>query len=107
MEVPPVQTDVNIGLESVNSSTEAQTTNPAEVNPATKEKPTTKLNQTNKPPKKITPNIDSKKPATTKISKIKKLKARKKYYVRIRTYIIVNGKKKYSDWSKKKSQKTK
>ena len=38
---------------------------------------------------------------------IKKLKARKKYYVRIRTYIIVNGKKKYSDWSKKKSQKTK
>ena len=60
MEVPPVQTDVNIGLESVNSSTEAQTTNPAEVNPATKEKPTTKLNQTNKPPKKITPNIDSK-----------------------------------------------
>lgn len=38
---------------------------------------------------------------------IKKLKAKKKYYVRIRTYITVNGKKKYSDWSKKKSQKTK
>ena len=37
---------------------------------------------------------------------IKKLKVKKKYYVRIRTYIIVNGKKKYSSWSKK-SQKTK
>lgn len=38
---------------------------------------------------------------------IKKLKAKKKYYVRIRTYIVVNGEKKYSSWSKKKSQKTK
>ena len=38
---------------------------------------------------------------------IKKLKAKKKYYVRIRTYIIVNGKKRYSDWSKIKSQMTK
>ena len=38
---------------------------------------------------------------------IKKLKAKKKYYVRIRTYIIVNGKKRYSGWSKIKSQKTK
>ena len=38
---------------------------------------------------------------------IKKLKAKKKYYVRIRTYKIVNGKKKYSSWSKKKSKKTK
>ena len=38
---------------------------------------------------------------------IKKLKSKKKYYVRIRTYIIVNGKKRYSGWSKIKSQKTK
>ncbi len=38
---------------------------------------------------------------------IKKLKAKKKYYVRIRTYITVKGKKKYSNWSKVKSQKTK
>lgn len=38
---------------------------------------------------------------------IKKLKAKKKYYVRIRTYITVNGKRKYSIWSKKKSKKTK
>ena len=38
---------------------------------------------------------------------IKKLKVKKKYYVRIRTYITVNGKKKYSSWSKKKSQKIK
>ena len=38
---------------------------------------------------------------------IKKLQAKKKYYVRIRTYIIVNGKKEYSNWSKKKSKKAK
>ena len=38
---------------------------------------------------------------------IKKLKAKKKYYVRIRTYIVVNGKEKYSNWSKTKSKKTK
>jgi outer membrane biosynthesis protein TonB len=33
--------------------------------------------------------------------------AKKKYYVRIRTYKIVNGKKVYSSWSKVKSVKTK
>ena len=38
---------------------------------------------------------------------IKKLKANKKYYVRIRTYRIVDGKKLYSKWSKSKSVKTK
>ena len=47
------------------------------------------------------------KKAKTTSKTIKKLKAKKKYYVRIRTYITVNGKKKYSNWSKKKSQKTK
>lgn len=38
---------------------------------------------------------------------IKKLKAKKKYYVRIRTYIISDGKKIYSKWSKVKSKKVK
>lgn len=38
---------------------------------------------------------------------IKKLKSKKKYYVRIRTYKTVNGKKYYSDWSKAKSVKVK
>ena len=33
---------------------------------------------------------------------VKKLKGKKKYYVRIRTYKTVNGKKIYSDWSKSK-----
>lgn len=47
------------------------------------------------------------KKAKTTSKTIKKLKAKKKYYVRIRTYITVNGKKQYSDWSKAKSQKTK
>ena len=47
-----------------------------------------------------------KKQKTTKVT-IKKLKAKKKYYVRIRTYKTVNGKKVYSAWSKVKSVKTK
>ena len=38
---------------------------------------------------------------------VKKLKAKKKYYVRIRTYKTVSGKKYYSEWSKAKSVKTK
>ncbi len=50
-------------------------------------------------------NIIIKKAKTT-TKTIKKLKAKQKYYVRIRTYITVNGKKYYSKWSKK-SQKTK
>ena len=43
----------------------------------------------------------------TTSSTVKKLKAKKKYYVRIRTYKTVNGKKFYSGWSKVKSVKTK
>ena len=38
---------------------------------------------------------------------VKKLKSKKKYYVRVRTYKTVNGKKIYSPWSKVKSVKTK
>lgn len=38
---------------------------------------------------------------------IKKLKAKKKYYVRVRAYNTVKGKKYWSDWSKIKSVKTK
>lgn len=47
-----------------------------------------------------------KKQKTTK-NKVKKLKAKKKYYVRVRTYKTVKGKKVYSSWSKVKSIKTK
>ena len=47
-----------------------------------------------------------KKQKTTKVT-IKKLKAKKKYYVRIRTYKTVKGKKIYSSWSKVKKVKTK
>ena len=43
--------------------------------------------------------------ATSK--KIKKLDSNKKYYVRIRAYKTVNGKKLYSKWSPKKKVKTK
>lgn len=38
---------------------------------------------------------------------VKKLKGKKKYYVRIRAYKKINGKTKYSKWSAKKSVKTK
>lgn len=38
---------------------------------------------------------------------LKKLKANKKYYVRVRTYKTVEGKKYYSDWSKTKTVTTK
>ena len=39
--------------------------------------------------------------------KVKKLKAKKKYYIRVRTYKTVSGTKCYSDWSKVKVIKTK
>lgn len=38
---------------------------------------------------------------------LRKLKSKKKYYVRIRTYIVKNGVKQYSKWSGKKSKRTK
>lgn len=41
----------------------------------------------------------------TKIT-ITKLKAKKKYYVRVRSYKLINGKKYYSSWSKVKTRKT-
>ncbi len=47
-----------------------------------------------------------KKPTAAKLT-VKKLKARKKYYVRIRTYKTINGTNYYSAWSKSKSVKTK
>jgi surface protein len=47
------------------------------------------------------------KSAKTTSTTIKKLSAKKKYYVRIRTYKTVDGKKYYSDWSKALSVKTK
>ena len=56
--------------------------------------------------KKTTKKVTVK--GTKKSSKtIKKLKAKKKYYVRIRTYFSFNGKKVYSKWSKKVAKKTK
>ena len=54
-------------------------------------------------PKKSTKTV-----STTKSSKaVKKLKGNKKYYVRVRGYKKVDGKKAYSSWSKVKSVKTK
>ena len=61
---------------------------------------------TDKKFKKNKKTVNIKKQKTTKTT-VKKLKAKKKYYVRIRTYKIANGKKVYSAWSKVKSVKTK
>ncbi len=61
---------------------------------------------TDKKFKKNKKTVTVKKQKTTKTT-IKKLKAKKKYYVRIRTFKTVNGKKVYSSWSKIKSVKTK
>ena len=61
---------------------------------------------TNKKFKKNKKTVTIKKQKTTKTT-VKKLKAKKKYYVRVRTYKIANGKKIYSSWSKVKSVKTK
>ena len=50
--------------------------------------------------------VDVKKNSTTSV-KIKKLKAKKNYYVRVRTYKKINGKKHCSEWSKAVKKKTK
>ena len=52
----------------------------------------------------VTKTIKSNKTVSKKITK---LKAKKKYYVQVRTYKSVNGTKYYSSWSSKKSIKTK
>lgn len=56
--------------------------------------------------KKNNKSVTVTKQKTTKAT-VKKLKSKKKYYVRVRTYKTVNGKKIYSSWSKAKSVKTK
>ena len=61
---------------------------------------------TDKKFKKNKKTVIVKKQKTTKVT-VKKLKAKKKYYVRIRTYKTVKGKKVYSSWSKVKTVKTK
>ena len=61
---------------------------------------------TDKKFKKNKKTVTIKKQKTTKTT-VKKLKAKKKYFVRIHTYKTVNGKKVYSSWSKAKTVKTK
>ena len=61
---------------------------------------------TDKKFKKNKKKVNIKKPNASKKT-VKKLKKNKKYYVRVRSYKIVNGKKVYGKWSKVKSVKTK
>ena len=44
---------------------------------------------------------------TTTKTTIKKLTSNKKYYVRVRSYVVQNKKTAYSEWSKSKNAKTK
>lgn len=53
-----------------------------------------------------TKSVLVKKGKTTK-KVLKKLKSKKTYYVRVRAYVVVNGVKKFSAWSKKKKVKVK
>ncbi len=61
---------------------------------------------TNKAFKKNKKTVTVKKNKTTSAN-VSSLKAKKKYFVRVRTYKTVNGKKIYSSWSKVKTVKTK
>ena len=61
---------------------------------------------TNKNFKNGNKTVNIKKNKTTSET-VKKLKAKKKYFVRIRTYKTISGKKIYSDWSKSKNVTTK
>ena len=56
--------------------------------------------------KKNKKTVTVKKNKTTSAN-VSSLKAKKKYFVRVRTYKTVNGKKIYSSWSKVKTIKTK
>lgn len=47
------------------------------------------------------------KKASTTSKTIKRLKKKKKYYIRIRSFVLSNNKPRYSDWSSIKSKKTK
>lgn len=52
-------------------------------------------------------SVKIKKGAINPAKTVSNLEAKKKYYVQIRTYKILNGKSYYSEWSAKKSVKTK
>ena len=114
---PTAHNDTATTLQAKNTVSKPKSTNPKKVRAAKKAILVTwkKVSgvkgyqvqvATDKKFKKNKKTVNIKKQKTTKTT-VKKLKAKKKYYVRIRTYKIVNGKKVYSSWSKVKSVKTK
>ena len=114
---PTAHNDTATTLQAKNTVSKPKSTNPKKVKAAKKAISVTwkKVSgvkgyqiqvATDKKFKKNKKTVTIKKQKTTKTT-VKKLKAKKKYYVRIRTYKIVNGKKVYSSWSKVKSVKTK
>ena len=114
---PTAHNDTATTLQAKNTVSKPKSTNPKKVKAAKKAISVTwkKVSgvkgyqiqvATDKKFKKNKKTVTIKKQKTTKTT-VKKLKAKKKYYVRIRTYKIMNGKKVYSSWSKVKSVKTK
>ena len=137
MTVPPIQMDVNIGLVPIEDKTTTNPTNPSKTTERTtpkivkteKPKTITKLTAKNIKKKRISLKwkkvtkakgyqiqyaLDrkfKKSKKTKNISKssyvIKKLKKKKTYYIRVRAYVIINGKKVYGNWCKAKKIKIK
>lgn len=147
MTVPPVQTDVNLGMSPIGWNEKETPTKPSQAEKTTKPNGNKETSKSSNGSKVVVSStsikkVKAKKKAlkvtwkkaisingyqiqystsnkfkksktiTIKKSKttskiIKKLKSKKKYYVRIRTYIISDGKNIYSNWSKAKSKKTK
>ena len=96
--IPPVsiKNKINIGHSNkflTNASLHCSSTPTPEPTPTPTPNPATTAPKIVAKPKSVSPK-------TIKAAK-------KKYYVRVRTYKIVNGKKVYSSWSKVKSVKTK
>ena len=134
MTVPPIQMDVNIGLVPIGDNITTTTSKPTEKrtqkivkneNPKT----ITKLTAKNVKKKRISLKWQKvakvkgyqiqyafdrkfKKSRKTKNTSktsytIKKLKKKKTYYIRVRAYAVINGKKMYGNWSKTKKIKVK
>ena len=102
--IPPVsiKNKINIGHSNeflTNASLHCSSTPTPEPTSTSTPEPTPTPNPATTAPK-IVAKPKSVSPKTIKATK-------KKYYVRVRTYKIVNGKKVYSSWSKVKSVKTK
>ena len=116
--IPPVsiKNKINIGHSNeflTNASLRCSSTPTPEPTPTPTPEPTPTPNPAPQPSTQQQLTQNNTTAAQTEVAKLKSVSsktikaAKKKYYVRVRTYKIVNGKKVYSSWSKVKSVKTK